>query len=269
MRSAWYAHVDKSGSAAEGLRRSIPNILPYGLGVSGVGKTAIGFGEPAGYAGAVLLPFAAVGLFVRRRERWPLLLFGLLGLALWARFPGVTDVVASLPLFDIGLNERLVFLAAFAVSALAALGAERIREGGRIRTFAAAVLVSAAAIVALFREVRPTLSRLAVEDAYLRGRLLCSSSLSSSCARSAFVLSRLRRCEQAGLARARCRAPPPPLHGPRGRPRLRDVPEPHLLSPPPASPVFARRAVAFYALAVSSFPTSGAVQRERRARYEL
>ncbi len=172
MRSAWYAHVDKSGSAAEGLRRSIPNLLPYGLGVSGVGKTAIGFGEPAGYAGAVLLPFAAVGLFVRRRERWPLLILGFLGLALWARLPGVTDLVASLPLFDIGLNERLVFLAAFAVSGLAALGAERIREGGGIRTLAAAVLVGGAAICALFREVRPTLSRLAVEDAYLRDRLL-------------------------------------------------------------------------------------------------
>jgi hypothetical protein len=172
LRSSWYAHVDKSGSVAESLRRSIPNLVPYGHGVSGVGRTAIGFGEPAGYAGAVVLPFAAVGLFARRRERWPILILAVLGLALWARLPGVTDLVSSLPLFDIGLNERLVFLAAFAVSALAALGAERIREGEGLGTLAASAAASVAAIAALFVEVRPTLSRLAVEDSYLRDRLL-------------------------------------------------------------------------------------------------
>ena len=172
LRTAWYAHADKSVSVAESLRRSIPNVVPYGHGVSGAGKTAIGFGEPAGYAGAVLLPFAAVGLFSRRREKWPILLLGLLGLALWARFPGVTDAVSSLPLFDIGLNERLVFLAAFAVSALSALGAERLRGGEGIGTLAAASAAAVAAIVVLFLEVRPTLVRLAVEDSYLRDRLL-------------------------------------------------------------------------------------------------
>jgi hypothetical protein len=84
----------------------------------------------------------------------------------------VTDVVSAIPLFDIGLNERLVFLGAFGVSALAAFGAERIREGEGIGTLAAAAAVSAAAIGALFVEVRPTLRRLAVEEAYLRDRLL-------------------------------------------------------------------------------------------------
>jgi hypothetical protein len=172
LRSSWYAHVDKSVSVAESLRRSIPNVVPYGHGVSGAGKTAIGFGEPAGYAGAVLLPFAAVGLFSRRREKWPILLLGLLGLALWARFPGVTDAVASLPLFDIGLNERLVFLAAFAVSALAALGAERVREGEGLGALAASAAASVAAIATLFVEVRPTLLKLEVGDSYLRDRLL-------------------------------------------------------------------------------------------------
>ncbi|MDQ5858378.1 MAG: hypothetical protein M3542_08915, partial [Acidobacteriota bacterium] len=171
MRRASYAHEDKSVSVAESARRSIPNAVPYGLGVSGVGKTAIGFGEPGGYAGAVLFPFAAVGLLARRRERWPILLLGLLGLALWARLPGVTDAVSALPLFDIGLNERLVFLVAFAVSALAAFGAERIREGEGIGTFAAAAAVTVASIGAVFFEVRPTLRRLGVEEAYLRDRL--------------------------------------------------------------------------------------------------
>lgn len=172
MRRAVYAQQDKSVSVPESLRRSIPNAVPYGLGVSGVGRTAIGFGEPAGYAGAVLLPFAAVGIFSRRRERWPLLLLGLTGLALWARLPGVTDAISALPLFDIGLNERLVFLAAFAVSGLAALGAERLREGAGVGTLAVAVALTAAAIGLVFAEVRPTLLRLQVGDAYLRDRLI-------------------------------------------------------------------------------------------------
>ncbi len=172
MRRASYAHEDKSVSFAESARRAIPNAVPYGLGVSGTGKTAIGFGEPAGYVGAVLFPFAVVGLFARRREKWPVLLLGLLGLALWARLPGVTDAVSSLPLFDIGLNERLVFLTAFAVSTLAAFGAERIREGEGIGTLSAAAVVSGVVIGALFFEVSPTLRRLAVEEDYLRDHLL-------------------------------------------------------------------------------------------------
>ena len=93
MRNAFYAHVDKSASVAESLRRSIPDVVPWGLGVSGAGNTAIGFGEPAAYVGAVLLPFALSGLLSRRREKWPILAVTLLGLAMWARLPLVTDVV--------------------------------------------------------------------------------------------------------------------------------------------------------------------------------
>jgi hypothetical protein len=174
VRSTLYAQLDKSVSVAESLRRSIQNVVPYAFGISGHGRSAIGFGEPAAYVGAILLPFAIVGIFSLRREKWPLLLITFLGLAMWARLPLVTDVVGALPLFDIGLNERMVFLAAFGISALAGLGAQKFGdEDGFSLLFAA--LVSFMVILALHKEVRPTLIRLDMEPGFLQGRLLAQA----------------------------------------------------------------------------------------------
>ncbi|HSD71640.1 MAG TPA: YfhO family protein, partial [Thermoanaerobaculia bacterium] len=171
MRSRLYAHVDKSVSVAESLRRSIPDVVPYAFGVSGHGRSAIGFGEPAAYVGSVLFPFAAIGLFSRRREKWPILVLTLVGLAMWARLPVVTDAISSLPLFDIGLNERMVFLAAFGISALAGLGAERFLEKNGF-SLLSATFATLVVVLLLHREVSPTLIRLEVDPAFLRARLL-------------------------------------------------------------------------------------------------
>jgi len=171
VRSGWYAHIDKSVSVPESLRRSILDVMPYAFGVSGKGRSAIGFGEPAAYAGAVLLPFALVGLASRRREKWGLLAVTFLGLAMWAQLPVVADLVSKLPIFDIGLNQRMAFLAAFGMSALAALGAERLFEKRDLLPFAA-VVVTAGVLFLLYREVRPTLLRLDVPEDFLRGRFL-------------------------------------------------------------------------------------------------
>lgn len=172
MRTAFYAHVDKSASVAESLRRSIPDVVPWGLGVSGEGNTAIGFGEPAAYVGAVLLPFALLGLLSRRREKWPILAITFLGLAMWARLPLVSDLVSSLPLFDIGLNERMVFLGAFGVAALAALGAERLAAEQDFVRALPATLLALAAVLFLYAVVRPTLLRLGMAPGFRRERLL-------------------------------------------------------------------------------------------------
>jgi hypothetical protein len=171
VRSTWYAHVDKSVSVAESLRRSIQNVVPHAFGVSGQGRGALGFGEPAAYVGAVLLPFAVLGLFSRRREKWPILTIAFVGLAMWARLPVVTDAIAALPLFDIGLNERMVFLGAFGIAALSALGAERLIEANDFRVLPVALL-TVLAILLLHNEVRPTLLRLEMPEDFLRGRLL-------------------------------------------------------------------------------------------------
>lgn len=175
IRSGWYAHVDKSVSVAESLRRSIQDVVPYAFGISGHGKGAIGFGEPAAYVGAVLLPFAIVGLFSRRREKWPLVVITFVGLAMWARLPVVTDAIASLPLFDIGLNERMVFLGAFGISALAGLGAQKFLDEENGFLLLSATLVTFVVILALSNEVRPTLIRLEMEPGFLQGRLLAQT----------------------------------------------------------------------------------------------
>ena len=171
FRSGVYAHVQKSVGVAESLRRSIQDVVPHAFGMSGHGRSAIGFGEPAAYVGAVLLPFAVLGLFSRRREKWPILAVAFLGLAMWARLPVVTDAIASLPLFDIGLNERMVFLAALGISALAGLGAERFLEKNGFALLAA-TLATLVVVLLLHREVRPTLIRLEMDPAFLQGRFL-------------------------------------------------------------------------------------------------
>jgi hypothetical protein len=172
IRSVSYAHSERSVSLEESVRRSIPDVVPYAFGVSGRGRMAIGFGEPAAYAGAIVFPLAIVGLLSAQREKWPFLIFGFLGAALWARMPIVADAVARLPIFDIALNERAVFLAAFSVSALAAIGAERVRRGENLAAALAGALVTAAVVGLLFLRARPTLLRLDLEEDFIRGRLL-------------------------------------------------------------------------------------------------
>jgi len=172
IRSVLYAHSDRSVSLEESLRRFIPDVVPYAFGVAGKGKMAIGFVEPAAYAGVILFPLAIAGIFSSRREKWPFLVFGFLGAALWARLPVVADAVARLPFFAIALNERAVFLAAFSVAALAAIGAEFICRGEKLATTLAAALGTAAVVGLLFRQARPTLLRLELEEDFLRSRLL-------------------------------------------------------------------------------------------------
>lgn len=140
MRHEWYSNTDRSDDLSKVLMRLPQIAIPYALGSSGHGNYTEGEGPSVGYSGAVLLPLAAVGLLSRRRERWIFAALGLLGLAMWARAPGIADAVTALPLFDIALNERLIFLTAFAVAMLAAFGVDRLARGeARLETLLAAV----------------------------------------------------------------------------------------------------------------------------------
>jgi hypothetical protein len=141
-RTIIYAHSQKSSSPQESLRHLAYSAMPFTFGEAGKGETLAGFAEPSAYAGGVLWPFAAVGLFSRRRERWPLMVIGLLGLAMGIKLVGVADLVSALPLFDIGINDRMTFLASFAIAALAALGLETGVEESGSRVLAWAVLAS-------------------------------------------------------------------------------------------------------------------------------
>jgi hypothetical protein len=140
FRNTWYANADRSADLSVALMRLGQIAFPYAFGTSGHGNTTEGQDPSVGYVGSVLFPLAAVGLLSQRREKWVFAGLGLLGLALWARMPVITDAVCALPLFDIALNDRLIFLEAFSVAMLAALGIEKILSEDAKRQIALAVV---------------------------------------------------------------------------------------------------------------------------------
>lgn len=171
-REAVYAPMKKSVEPVASVRRAAVLVLPFAYGVSGRSRLAEGFGTPGAYAGALVLPLALCGLLGgRRAPRGALAALGLLGAALWARLAGVTDALARLPLFRIGILDYFVFACVFALAVLAALGMDRLVRGEGRAAFLAGAALAAAAIVALFAERRPWLSALGMPDAYARSRL--------------------------------------------------------------------------------------------------
>jgi len=170
IRSDFFAGAEKSVPLGRSVRLALQNAVPYAFGVSGRGETASGFEVPTSYAGALLFPLAALGLASRRREKWIFAALLVLGVSLHARLPLVADAVASVPLFDIALNERMVFLAAFGIAALAVLGAEVLAAGEERRAF---LLASAAAVLGLailFALRIARLDELGMPRAYRLGR---------------------------------------------------------------------------------------------------
>jgi len=164
----------QSVPAGEAMRRLRPALLPFAHGI--YGKSPVqdrrqdGSGVPLGYAGAVLFPLAAVGLFGRNtrrsRGRGLFLAFFLAGLAYGASAPILLDVTSRLPGFALALNYRLVFLAPLGLAGLAALGADRIgARDSRARDLA----IASAAVVALSAMV------FALSTGVFRERLLPSS----------------------------------------------------------------------------------------------
>jgi hypothetical protein len=133
LRRGFYAHLDRSVEWSELGAHLLPSFLPFRNGRPGWGLppgAAREMDVVAAYAGSLLLPLAAIGLLrSRARERWLLFLLGLLGLLASAAAPGVADLLSQLPPFDIAINQRLGFAWVFAISALAALGAEAFAAG--------------------------------------------------------------------------------------------------------------------------------------------
>ena len=189
-RSAIYAKAKRSMPIPDSLRRAVPNLMPFYYGFSGKGMVIEGYHEPTGYAGAVLWPFAAAGFFSRRREKWALALLGALGVAIGARFPGIMDAICKLPGFDIGLNERMVFFGAFATAGLAALGMERLREGGASPVFVAASAAGLLLIAFLYQHARPHLSQLNMPPGHFLYRTLLQAIPLLLCAGAWFAFRR-------------------------------------------------------------------------------
>jgi hypothetical protein len=172
FRSDWFAHAKKSLPLPESLRQLPQFFAPYILGVSGRGDSLPGGGASIIYTGSLVLALAAGGLLTRYRERWAFLTLSLLGVAVWARLPLVTDAVSSLPFFNIALNERLAFVAAFGVASLAALGTQKIRDGGTTRFLVFSTAILAVLVTALFVQYRAALLGLQMPRTYLQSQFL-------------------------------------------------------------------------------------------------
>ena len=148
VRSEFFAHISKAAPLPDSARRIAVDVVPFAYAPLGArGGNGPDAGSPGAYAGALLLPLAAVGLAGRGdRRRWALLTLLVMGVLLGARTPLVTDALTALPLFDISVPDYLVFLAPLALGALAALGTERLARGEGRRLFLAASAAAAAAI---------------------------------------------------------------------------------------------------------------------------
>jgi hypothetical protein len=171
-RHLFYAGADRSEDLLESARRAVPSLVPYAWGTPGKSRFLSRLILPAGYAGALLVPFACAGLASRSRRRWIYAALGLAGLALNARLAGLTDLVTSLPLFDIAVADYFVFLCVFAVAALAALGLDTLREGRGSALFAAGALLATLGIVLTVAFRAPGLRELGMSAGYLRWRVL-------------------------------------------------------------------------------------------------
>ena len=170
-RKAVYAH-EKRSEPLRGVLAHLPTQLaPYTVGVSGKGDMLPGNLEPVSYAGALLFPLAAAGVFARRRSSWFFLGLGVLSLSVCAKTPAA-DLLAKIPLFDIAINERLIFLLTFSVCALAALGAASLSRGTGTRAFLIGAALSVGAILAIFAHSLPQMRSLGMAEGYARARLI-------------------------------------------------------------------------------------------------
>ncbi len=171
VRKLFFAGSDRSDSVLDSLRRLMSDVIPYFYGRIGGGAVAR-FSVPVGYAGSLLFPLALAGLGTRGRERWLWVTFGVLGLSLSSRLVGVSDLFAALPLFDIAVLDYFVFLAIFALAALAVAGLDRLRAGRGAGAFAAASVASVCAIVLLTSSRQVRLAEFGMSPSVLRQRVL-------------------------------------------------------------------------------------------------
>ena len=163
---------EQSVSAAESGKRLLPDFLPFAHGIYGKSPVDVrrdpGSGLPLGYAGAVLFPLALLAFARRPEERGRTIFLGffIAGLAYGASTPILMNLTQSLPGFSMALNYRLVFLAGFGLSGLAALGVQSLSDSAAVRRLAAAVVV-AAALARIFLLARPSFAVRSLPSAFV------------------------------------------------------------------------------------------------------
>jgi hypothetical protein len=147
FRAGAWAHANR-GAVPEAVRaRLLTDFFPMLHGRMFAADTVKYLPLDASAVGSVVIALAFYGIWrTRRSETWffaALLLFCLLARADW---PPVSRALQKLPLFDITINERFSFGAAFLFALLAAIGVEELLRRGGDRAFAITLAVAAIAI---------------------------------------------------------------------------------------------------------------------------
>jgi hypothetical protein len=111
------------------------------------------------YCGAMLLAPALLGLVrARSRENYFFAVITLFGLLAGAEAPGVTDLLARLPIFSLAINGRMVSFAVFGICVLAAIGLQvSIAECDRLSWLFLGIALTLIVVIALIG-VRGTLT---------------------------------------------------------------------------------------------------------------
>lgn len=169
FRAHWWVHQKKSLPLFEALGTFQQAFLPYSFGAFGHGDMLPGSQVSQAYVGSLLLPFAIAGLASSRPVKWIFLLLAVLGFGAWAHLPGIADGISALPLLDLAINERLVFLGCFALAALGALGVETFASEGRRSPLIAALSVLCL-LIGGFLLIRDRLLALRMPATFLHGQ---------------------------------------------------------------------------------------------------
>jgi len=154
FRRAVYADQERSVGWAGAARRWAPNVVPYLYGRKGGEERADRpeFQPPASsYVGSAALIAAAIGLFSRRRRlalRLTALGLILAGTLVAAKAPGLADLLAKLPLFDVSIPEYNLVWGPFGLALLAALGADALRRRDRFQVAVSLLSVAALGVAA-------------------------------------------------------------------------------------------------------------------------
>ncbi len=171
FRAGWYAHQPRSHPWDKVLASVELEISPTSVKADVLPtKGSAPFG-PYGYCGSLLLPLALTGLLGRRESRWFFASLGI-GALLVAVATPLADVLARLPLFDIAINDRVIFATAFSMCVLAAFGTERLLDGEGRATFLAGSALTVALLIWLFArntapETAATISHVAFRNRFL------------------------------------------------------------------------------------------------------
>lgn len=128
FRTSWYAHQPRSQPWNTVLTSLELEVSPTAVAADVLPRKGEAPFGPSGYCGSLLIPLALTGLLGRRDSRWFFASLGALALLVAAKTP-LADVIARLPLFDIAINDRLVFATGFSMCVLAAFGVERLLDG--------------------------------------------------------------------------------------------------------------------------------------------